>query len=278
MAQVGASRRGIVGTIAGLVEDRGSLSVAPMKGTALSEAQWAKRAAYFCHWIDDDPNVQRPRQSRAFRIALTDEQPLSPGLVGAQHETYLAWLEDVFTRYPNLDEPSARVTRRLQWNAYDPALTGEVLLVAVALGRLRFLYGGLPKEAVALRLRLGTSNPHRRFDDPSPFAQRGVTCWTSSQANNRLLSYELDAMLAWLILHTAYSKLRKRRVAWRREPDRTVIAPAWRIVRSEGETTLLFRPPLGRATLDWLLAREQKNLIRFLALQDASRHVTRDDA
>jgi len=267
-----------VGTIAGLVEDRGSLSVAPMKRAALGEAQWAKRAAYFCHWIDDDPNVQRPRQNKALRIALTDQEPPGPGLVGAQHETYLSWLEDIFSRYPNLDEPSARVTRRLQWNAYDPALTGEVLLVAVALGRLRFLYGGLPKEAVALRLRLATSNPNRCFHNLSPFAQRGVTCWTSSQANNRLLRYELDAMLAWLILHTTCIKLRKRRLAWQREPDRTVIAPAWRIVRSEGEATLLLRPPLERPTLDWLLARQQNKVMCFVAMRDASKLFTLDDA
>ena len=91
-------------------------------------------------------------------------------------------------------------------------------------------------------------------------------CWG---ANDRLLDCELNAMLAWLAMDTRSRSVRSgaRGIVWYAEPDATVVAPAWRITTAEDERCLLFRPALGRDTLDRLLRRTGGRAVEFPTLR-----------
>ena len=153
---------------------------------------------------------------------------------------------------PQLYAAASGIVARLQWNPADPALAQEVSVVTAALARLRLLYGGLPEERMAERfMRIRTQALNVTIVNPAPFAHRGVPCTSSLEANRILLHCELEALFAWLVVETRRdAKTRTAAcLAWRAEPDATVIAPAWRIAREEGQRRLYYRPKVASATL-----------------------------
>lgn len=268
--RIGASRFALVSTISPDTHANGSLCLVPHKDHPRPAVVLARRAARFCNWVDDDPYVLRTARSSE-ALALSNRIDPPEVVTAYQHIAYRDWLRSLLARFPEFAEASNAVVQRLQWNPYDPALGDTTSVGAIALGRLRFLYGGIPEEGIGNRLELIFSEHerHTRPKFPPPFAQRGMVSWASHRANDRLLDCELNAMLAWLAMDTRSRSVRSgaRGIVWYAEPDATVVAPAWRITTAEDERCLLFRPALGRDTLDRLLRRTGGRAVEFPTLR-----------
>lgn len=264
--RVGPSRFALVATLSPDTQANGSLCLVPHKDHPRPAVVLARRAARFCNWVDDDPYVLRPPRSSE-RLPLSNRIDPPEVVTAYQHIAYGDWLRRLLARFPEWVAASTAVVRRLQWNPDDPALGDTTSVGAIALGRLRFLYGGIPEEGIGSRLEHLFSQREReaRPQCPPSFAQRGMVSWASHRANDRLLDCELNAMLAWLAMDTRSRVIRAGvgGIVWHAEPDATVIAPAWRITTAEEGKCLLFRPALGRDALDRLLRRTGGRPVEF---------------
>ena len=251
--RIGASRTALAAALAANAGDHGSFALAPARSERPSAGVIARRAARFGSWLDYDPYVARGVGLRTAHAALTEDEVSPTDSCLGEHMDYVAWLAQWEHALPEPYAAASGIVARLQWNPTDPALMEEVSVVAAALARLRLLYGGLPEERMAERfMRITTQRAlHVTIVNRAPFAHRGVPCTSSLEANRILLHCELEAIFAWLVVETRRDA--KTRTAacleWRAEPDATVIAPAWRIAREEGQRRLYYRPKVASATL-----------------------------
>jgi hypothetical protein len=267
--RIGASRHALVSTLTTDVEANGSLCLVPHKAHPRPSVVLARRAARFCNWVDDDPNVlSSPRPTE--HLPLSDRVDEPDTVCVSQHVTYLDWLQSTSARFPAHADRSTLIVQRLQWNPNDPAIGEPTTIGAIAFGRLRFLYGGIPAEGVASRLKRNArqSGSHTRLTSLVPFAQRGMVAWSSRRANSVLLRSELDGMLAWLAIDTRHRVLRagSRAIVWHAEPDATVVAPAWRFVTENHQPRMVFRRAINEETVDRLLFRSGNALVDLPSL------------